>query len=444
MLIYQPLQGWLDHLRSIFPIKALVHVGAGNGQRAKRYAEWDVPFALLIEAEEGLYKQLATIAQKQKRWSAHNELISDKECEQTFFLASNPNEHGVIPPENLTCLWRNLKSKEQRQISTTTIESVLNSHSTMPDAVNWCVVDCLPALPIIQGAGKFIESLDVIIARAIVKEESCSEIGATKKELDAFLETYGFHSIAWEEERQPSLGSHIYIRDWKDKYRINHAKLEAFAVEKVTLLEARDHHAKLAFERQVQLEQITNSYDEQTKHLQELQQKIDTLGRITDEAVTQAEKRRIQRDAATREKVTLLNSQRQIVNLAAERQVQLEQLTLSHDEQLKISQELRQQLDVFEKIKEGALKAQHEELTVKIATLAESREEQAKLVAVRQDEISVLKAQIQEGTEIRKNLELQITELEQRHQLMNVEILKAEGQIAHIKGLFVEFSGITE
>ncbi len=422
MLINQPLQGWLDHLRYIFPIKALVHVGAGNGQRANYYAEWDVPCALLIEAEEGLYKRLASVAQTQNGWSAHKELISDKESEKTFFLASNPNEHGVIPPKNLTCLWRNLNTQEQRQLRTTTLESVFNSQSTLLDPINWCFIDCLPALPVIQGAGKFITNLDVIIARAILNAERCSEIGATKQELDAFLAAHGFQCVALEEERQPTLGSLLYIRDWKDKYQISHTQLETITLEKSNLLKALDEHEKLVAERDVQLEQLTFSYNKKVKQFYLLRQKLEDSDTDKEEAIKQVEMLTAQLDSITGEKISLAESRDQHAMLSADRQVQLEQLTSSCDEQTKQAQVLRQQLEA---------------ITEEKARLLESRDQHVKLASERQAEMSVLIAEVQEAAEQRSCSELQIADLEQSHHLLSDEMLRAEAQIDLIKDLLL-------
>ncbi len=377
MLSNKSLHGWMDHLRVIYPIEALVHVGAGNGYIVSSYAEWGISCALLIEAEEALYKQLASAVEKQPGWIAHNALISDQVGDKTFFLASNPNENGVIPPENLSNLWRNLKTKEKLQLDSTTLESVINSQNTLAVSVNWGVIDCLPALQIIQGTGKLIESLDVIITRAILKEDRCTEIGATKNELDVFLGAQGFHCIALEEERQPAIASLLYIRDWKNKYRGCNVQLEAASGEKAKLVESRDQYAKLAAERQVQMEQLTHLQEEETKKYQGLQQQLIVLGKLKDEAVKQSEDLRVQLEAASGEK----------------------------------------------------------------AKLVESRDQYAKLAAERQSEISALKVKVQEGSDRISSSELQITEQKQSLKLMNDEILRAEAQIDLIKDLLLREQG---
>ena len=448
MLSNQSLQSWVDHLRAIFPITAIVHVGVGSGHILTHYAEWGVSCALLIEAEETLFQQLASATQMQEGLIAHKALISDKECSKTFFLASNPNEHGVIKPENFTDLWRNLKTQEERQIDSKTLESVLNSQNTLAAPVNWCVIDCLPALQVLQGTGKFIEGLEVIITRAILKEERCSEIGASKNELDIFLASQGFYCIALEEERQPALGSLVYIRNWKNKYRVTNVQLEALTGEKRTLQESRDHHGKLASERQVQLEQLTLLRDEETTKSQGLQQQLEAIGKLKDEAVKESEELRVQLEALTGEKRTLQESRDHHGKLASERQVQLEQLTLLRDEETTKSQGLQQQLEAIGKLKDEAVKeseelrVQLEALTGEKRTLQESRDHHGKLASERQVEISALKINVQKASDRISSLELQIAEQKQSLQLINDEMLKAEAQIELITNVLLREDGI--
>ena len=448
MLSNQSLQSWVDHLRAIFPITAIVHVGVGSGHILTHYAEWGVSCALLIEAEETLFQQLASATQMQERLIAHKALISDKECSKTFFLASNPNEHGVIKPENFTDLWRNLKTQEERQIDSKTLESVLNSQNTLAAPVNWCVIDCLPALQVLQGTGKFIEGLEVIITRAILKEERCSEIGASKNELDIFLASQGFYCIALEEERQPALGSLVYIRNWKNKYRVTNVQLEALTGEKRTLQESQDHHAKRASERQVQLEQLILSRDEETTKSQGLQQQLEAIGKLKDEAVKESEELRVQLEALTGEKGSLLESRDHHAKRASEWQVQLEQLTLLRDEETKKSQGQQQQLEAIGKLKDEAekeskeLKVQLEALTGEKRTLQESRDHHGKLASERQVEISALKINVQKASDRISSLELQIAEQKQSLQLINDEMLKAEAQIELITNVLLREDGI--
>ena len=448
MLSNQSLQSWVDHLRAIFPITAIVHVGVGSGHILTHYAEWGVSCALLIEAEETLFQQLASATQMQEGLIAHKALISDKECSKTFFLASNPNEHGVIKPENFTDLWRNLKTQEERQIDSKTLESVLNSQNTLAAPVNWCVIDCLPALQVLQGTGKFIEGLEVIITRAILKEERCSEIGASKNELDIFLASQGFYCIALEEERQPALGSLVYIRNWKNKYRVTNVQLEALTGEKRTLQESQDHHAKLASERQVQLEQLILSRDEETTKYQGLQQQLEAIGKLKDEAVKESEELRVQLEALRGEKRTLQESRDHHGKLASERQLQMEQLTLLRDEETKKSQGQQQQLEAIGKLKDEAekeskeLKIQLEALTGEKRTLQESRDHHGKLASERQVEISALKINVQKASDRISSLELQIAEQKQSLQLINDEMLKAEAQIELITNVLLREDGI--
>lgn len=223
------LQGWLDHLRLLTPVTGVVHVGAGTGREAERYADWGVHSAVLIEADESCHDKLATVAFGRLGWSTHTALLSDREEEKDFYLASNPNENSVLAPESLASLWRNLKAKEQRRINATTLDSLLTELHHQPETTNWVVIDCLPALPVMRGAGLRLNDWDVIIARVVLEEAQLQAAGAAKDEIDAFLSKHGYRCIACEEERQPAIGMALYIRDWKASFFEHQQQVEQLA-----------------------------------------------------------------------------------------------------------------------------------------------------------------------------------------------------------------------
>src|SRR5688572_11433635 len=108
------LIGWMDHLRRLAPIHGVVHVGAGSGILASRFEDWGVPHLVLIDAEDAYAGQLSALTATQPHWSAHAALVSDVEQELDYYVASNPSENGVIPPDRLTGFWKNLQVKGQR------------------------------------------------------------------------------------------------------------------------------------------------------------------------------------------------------------------------------------------------------------------------------------------------------------------------------------------
>ncbi len=316
------LQSWLDHLRSLAPVTGLAHVGAGTGQDAARYANWNIPSVVFIEADENCHDKLAAAISGHPGWSIHIALLSDKEQEKDFYLASNPNENGVLPPESLASLWRNLKTKEQCLLNASTLDSLLTKLHAESETINWLVIDCLPALPVLRGAGQRLGDCDVIIARVVLNQAQLHVAGASKAEIDVFLSEHGYRCIAVEEERQPAIGKALYVRDWKTSFANNVQRFqEAASIEarsSAQFQKKMDEQSKLATERQQQVAQLTQTCNEQTKLVAERQVQIEQLAKAKDEQAKLATERQQQVAQLTK----TLEGQ---IPLAAERQVQLKQ-----------------------------------------------------------------------------------------------------------------------
>ncbi|MBK8384842.1 MAG: hypothetical protein IPL11_03900 [Candidatus Accumulibacter sp.] len=344
---------WLEHVRYLMPISGVVHVGAGGGMDALQYATWAVPQAVLIEADETLAGRLTAAIEDHPAWSAHTAFISDGDRRATFHIASNPNESGSIKPESLAKFWRNLRTIEELAISTTTLDVVLNG-AAASEVVNWAIVDCLPALPVLRGAARFITRADVIVARVILDEEQLPDEGGGKYELDRFLETHGYRCLATDEENQPALGRALYVRDWKASCgsdQTNHRS------ELLKVVAARDEQAKLAADRQAQIQQLTQARDEQAKLSSEAQAQLAQFTQARDEQAKLAADRQaqIQKLTQARDEQAKLSSEAQAqfaqltqacdeqAKLAADRQAQIQKLTQARDEQAKLSSEAQAQ-----------------------------------------------------------------------------------------------------
>ena len=364
------LQAWLEVLRSIAPIKGLLHVGAGAGGDVSRYAGWGVKQAIFVEADEGLASALTAVVDKQPNWHAVTALVHDRDDEQDFYLASNHDQSGVLHPERFSGIWRNLKAMDQRRIKTVTLDGILGA-SAADVAPNWAVIDCLPALPILRGATGSLEQWDVILARVLLEEEQVSGVGAGKSELDAYLADKGFRCMTWQEDMQPAIGQVVYVRDWKAVVSLQlnalrgrmEAEARSYAQSLRELVMARDEQAAL----------VAKAKEEQTKHAAECQARIEELAQARDaEAHTALERQRYvehlsqERDAlldATSAAQLQLYEQKTAVvekdRLAGERLKEIERLTKAQEEHARIV-------------------ADHD---AKIKVLTKDRDEQVRLVA---------------------------------------------------------------
>ena len=244
-------QGWLDHLRVLYPISGVLHVGAGGGASAHRYRQWAVPRVAFVEADQSRSQQLSGRIRGHGGWTAHKELLAGKAGKLSFYYASNLNESGILAPESLASFWPNLRTVEQRDIDARTIKDFFESNECglAASGFNWAHIDCLPALSLLQGAEEILDSWSVVIARAIFDEKAMPGQGeAWKGTLDQFMGEHGYLSIDQEEERHPALGQVLYVHNWKDQLELQLRLIE-------------QGHEKSAEESRIQISQLIRERD---------------------------------------------------------------------------------------------------------------------------------------------------------------------------------------
>jgi DNA repair exonuclease SbcCD ATPase subunit len=413
MYINLSLDVWMDFLQVLVPAEGVVHVGAGSGHAAVRYADWGIDTAIFIEADENFQDKLTATLHGHSGWNMHTALVSDTEEEMDFFVASNPNESGVLRPELFAGFWQNLGTREQRRLNATTLDSIL-AVSKGSTKINWAVADCVPALPILRGAKQYLDRWDVVIARVILDESKApkSEM-ATKSRVDEFLCPRGYSCVAYQEELQPAVGRAFYVRNWNHLYK---KKLE------------RERH--LASARQMDEEQFSIALDTQTALAVERQARLDQLAKahgeravifatVKDELTAQIEDFQRQVAQLTQEGT---DSQR----LLTERENQLGELTRAHDDLAHVSQERSAQIDQLEKAHEERaadfstvkedLTAQIEDLQRQVAQLMQKGTDSQRLLNERESQLGEITRAYDELAHVSQERSAQIDHLEKAHE----------------------------
>jgi hypothetical protein len=279
-----PMQEWLELLRGLAPIEGLVHIGAGNGHCAEQYAEWDLPLAVLVEADEDHREKLSAAVRLRPGWRTYIAMVGEANGERDFYVASNPSESGLLSPERLNVLWRNLRTIENRHVQTFRLDDLIGTQDG--DATpNWLVVDCFPALPVLQGAGRLLARADVVLARVILDEAVVSNSGATKIEIDGLLLGLGYRCVTMEEDRQPATGWALYMRDWR---RLLEERLRESHDQVNQLGNALNEQLDLAVARQGELEQMIDAVEKHARLSDENRQKIEQLTQERTERERQA------------------------------------------------------------------------------------------------------------------------------------------------------------
>lgn len=323
------LTSWLNHLHYLMPPTGMVIIGAGIGSWGKLLGEWEVPVAHFIEADEKQIQRMKATLTDYTDWHLHRALLWRTSAEISFYQASNPAESGILQPETLASLWPNLKTRDEELRQSTTLDSLL--HDIQPQmAPNWLIVDCLPALSILQGAGKWLDTSEVIVARVILEDDTVPDEGASKSEIDGFLEVNGFRCIALQEERQPKVVSALYVREYKPQ-------LDQLAQAKAMLEQDKTALATRRDELEKQVAELTHARDEQARLASERQAQLATAEQIKAELIQQTEAIKVQITHLTQAKA-------QADKQAAELQQRNEQLQMELLEAQRAGIQLTEQL----------------------------------------------------------------------------------------------------
>jgi hypothetical protein len=204
--------GWLDHLRTLFPVHHLVLIGAGAGTGPwVRYLQaGNYEKVTLVEADKDRFSHLQCVTSRQHGWRLGQQLIASENGITLFHQASLPSESGIVNPELLRGLWANLRTSGQQSLQAITLERLL---ADCPLPANWVMLDCLPATAILESAASFFEGIDVIAARVLLEDSAVCGGKATLVSLRELLEARQFRLLAVESSRNPGLGHALFVKD---------------------------------------------------------------------------------------------------------------------------------------------------------------------------------------------------------------------------------------
>jgi hypothetical protein len=243
-------------LRTLYAPQAVIHVGAGQGiGEIHAWRTWDVPFGLSIEADPQRSRGLKTPASERNHSPpvVHTVVASSNDT-HPFYSASHPAEDGLLDPMELTRIWPQIQRLEARQITTTTIDSVVLTHAG-PEALMgaWLIVDCLPAHELLAGAKIMLRTANVVIARTLDPEGV--------KQIAEALAPAGFTVLASVETNHPAIKHVLMV---KEPSQLQHAlinskerlrQLESESTSQKSMLDARtaELHAVKAEQRSLSL-----------------------------------------------------------------------------------------------------------------------------------------------------------------------------------------------
>jgi predicted O-methyltransferase YrrM len=206
------VKSWLEHLDYFMPCRGVLVAGSGFGSWEAELNALNIPRALFVEAQNSKIERMKKLYDLPQNWQAVQGVLWSEEAEVSFYEASNSALSGLVAPETFRDIWPNATTLNVESFHATTLDNVLKEYDE-ESSINWLVVDCFPAVKILQGAFEKLDKLDVVVARTVIDVSFAHTLGLQNKELHTFLEEQGFRQIVTFEEINPSVGLVLYVRD---------------------------------------------------------------------------------------------------------------------------------------------------------------------------------------------------------------------------------------
>lgn len=392
-----------DMLHKLMPPQGVIHVGAGKGLGDMNcWQQWNVPRALLIDADPARLAWAEKLAANNAGWQVREAVLAAQQGEAEFHQASNPDEDGLLPAEALQTIWPNLKNKGQVQKQTSPLQLISEQSGWLPADSNdllWLLVDCLPALPVLEGAGSMLSKTSVIWVRVLLDPPG-TDNGASLQEMQAWLTPKGYCCVHVAEGNHPAIGHALFARDWAAACQHEQTKSAALHSKTEQLTQERDGQAKQIADMKAQAEQLTKDRDAQSKLAQENQAQLekiaaerDSLAKQLTELNTQTEQLTAQRDAHAKQVSELKAQAEQLTkereahsNQLADVKAQLEKATAERDSHAKQLTELKTQAEQLTTQRDAHAK-QITELKAQAEQLTKDRDAQTQLAQERQGQL---------------------------------------------------------
>ncbi|WP_354675181.1 FkbM family methyltransferase [Cupriavidus alkaliphilus] len=233
---------WLVHLVTLTPPNGVLYIGTGSGtgQWMRWLQQANVPNVTLVEPDDTRFTHLRCSFEGREDWHLRQQVVTQAGEIATFYQASLSTENGLLDPEALCELWPNIKKRQTLLLESTSIAKLQEESETR---ATWLMVDCLPALPIVHGAGDWLESFDVIVVRTLVNDSIQLEAGASEAEVLHYLTTRGYRHLGTEIGRHPAIGHSIFLRDARTVEQL--LRRELFEVNNALQINA--HRLELAY-----------------------------------------------------------------------------------------------------------------------------------------------------------------------------------------------------
>lgn len=426
-----PITLWLDHLLGLLPPKAIRLVGAGKGHSA--WSQWLAEHShiamTLVEADPG---QFAVLQQQQAagRWTNAtllNTVIAPKAGDVEFFTASLAAESGLLQPEALRTVWRNLHTVSTDVHAALDLPSLLQYEQAQFVDQQWLLLDCLPAAALLRCAQVQLQHVDVVVARVLLAQDNALSIADAGVGLQELVDTLpGFRLLALQANRHPALGYALFVRDYRGVAQQTQAHLQMLLTrtqtEKSELLKKEELQTRFLQEIQADLEKTSEARDAEAR------------GRmLAEQSVAQLQ---AQLSSLQAENAELLQKEDLLVQSNQALQADLSKTIAARDAEIWARQLVEQSV--------AELQAQLTKLQTEKSELLKKQEQQTQAQqALQSDLTKVVQARDAEA-KAKKVLQTQLEELQaeqqdtrQRQALLDEELYRAEVQLKLLEELLM-------
>ena len=477
-------------LKAFLPPNFVVHVGWGNGiGEITQWTQWPIANALIVESEESKPSSTQSLLASKAGWHTVHATLAAISGEEDYYLASNPSESGLLPPEQLRHIWPHLNTVAKRTVTVTTLDVLwqqtrslwASSSSSDSLACTWLIIDCVTSKDILAGALLFLQETSLVCARSLVQD---------KAELASLLQQSGWIEVCWTESHHPSVGYSWFARDpaliqtaFNDSLAVISQQLDQTRVQLQNVILTKDElelqlDTALDSQRVVLAERdaLAQAKEAETVAKNQALSERDALAKAKEaetaaknqalaerdalaqakEAETVAKNQALaERDALAqgKEAETVAKNQalaeRDALTKAKEAETAAKNQALAERDALAKAKEAETaaknqahaERDALAKAKEAAL-AQRDAFEIEKANLIALSDEQTALASAHQRSLLV---QQQDATALQQhNQQLETVNQENalRQKMLKDEIIKAEAQIELIKDLLLRDSGL--
>uniref|UniRef100_UPI0040480B61 hypothetical protein n=1 Tax=Orrella sp. TaxID=1921583 RepID=UPI0040480B61 len=291
-------------------------------------------------------------------------------------------------------------------------------------------------------------------------EAKLAAVAKEKEALVAQVDVLGQEKAALVTERDALIGKRDALSQEKNVLTND---MQALIAEKTSLVTARDKLAsekaaiaaeledqkKAVAERQVKIEELTQSVQGEAQKAKDLSMKVEgltaekaALAQQKDEVVKKLGDTEAERGAISQEKLVALKQSEELAKKVETLKAEVGSLKQSVDAVNKEKEDLKQTTQKEHEADVHSLNSKHQEAVTK---LQQQTDVVQKELESAKKSVTQLQQQVKDLESVRaesNQLKAENDELHQRQLLMNEELVKAEGQITLIKDLLLREQGI--